>query len=105
MILDKDFKFIDLFAGIGGFHCAMDRYSDNRAKCVLASEINEEAKNTYEKHFNVEINGDITKIKPEEIKEYVDVVCGGFPCQTFSRAGQQQGFGDPRGNLFREIIR
>lgn len=105
MILDKDFKFIDLFAGIGGFHCAMDRYSDNLAKCVLASEINKEAKNTYEKHFNVEINGDITKIKPEEIKEYVDVVCGGFPCQTFSRAGQQQGFGDPRGNLFREIIR
>ncbi|MCI5583045.1 MAG: DNA cytosine methyltransferase [Anaeroplasma sp.] len=105
MLLNKDFKFIDLFAGIGGFHCAMDKYSNGRAKCVLASEINEEAKKLYENHFGMEINGDIKEIMPNDIKEYVDVVCGGFPCQTFSRAGMQKGFGDPRGTLFREIIR
>lgn len=105
MLLDKNFKFIDLFAGIGGFHCAMQKYSNGEAKCVLASEINEEAKKIYEKYFNMKIKGDITKIDPSEINEYVDVVCGGFPCQTFSKAGMQKGFGDPRGTLFKEIIR
>lgn len=101
----KNFKFIDLFAGIGGFHCAMDKYSNGNAKCVMASEINDEAKRIYEKHFNMSILGDITKIKKNDIPEEFDVVCGGFPCQTFSKAGMQKGFGDPRGTLFREIIR
>ena len=101
----KNFKFIDLFAGIGGFHCAMDKYSNGNAKCVMASEINDEAKRIYEKHFNMNILGDITKIKKDDITEEFDVVCGGFPCQTFSKAGMQKGFGDPRGTLFREIIR
>ncbi len=105
MILEKDFKFIDLFAGIGGFHCAMEKYSDKNAKCVMASEINEEAKKIYENHFNMKVLGDITKIKKEDIKDNFDVVCGGFPCQTFSKAGMQKGFGDPRGTLFREIVR
>ncbi len=105
MILMKNFKFIDLFAGIGGFHCAMDKYSNGNAKCVMASEINDEAKRIYEKHFNMSILGDITKIKKNDIPEEFDVVCGGFPCQTFSKAGMQKGFGDPRGTLFREIIR
>lgn len=105
MILKKDFKFIDLFAGIGGFHCAMDRYSEGQAICILASEINTDAKRIYEKNFNMEVNGDITKINKDDIVEYFDVVCAGFPCQTFSKAGMQQGFGDPRGTLFKEIIR
>lgn len=105
MILEKDFKFIDLFAGIGGFHCAMEKYSDKNAKCIMASEINEEAKKIYENHFNMKVLGDITKIKKEDIKDNFDVVCGGFPCQTFSKAGMQKGFGDPRGTLFREIVR
>lgn len=105
MILSKDFKFIDLFAGIGGFHCAMDKYSQGKAKCIMASEINLDAKKTYEKHFNMNVMGDITKIKKSDIKETFEVVCGGFPCQTFSKAGMQKGFGDPRGTLFKEIIR
>lgn len=105
MILEKNFKYIDLFSGIGGFHCAMDKYSDGLAKCILASEINEDAKRTYEKYFKMNVHGDITKIDPSEIKENFDVCCGGFPCQTFSKAGMQKGFGDPRGTLFKEIIR
>lgn len=105
MILRKDFKFIDLFAGIGGFHCAMDRYSDGQAVCIMASEINSDAKRIYEKNFKMKVMGDITKINKVDINEYVDVVCAGFPCQTFSKAGMQQGFGDPRGTLFKEIIR
>jgi len=105
MVLNDDFKFIDLFAGIGGFHCAMDRYSKGKAKCIMASEINPDAKATYEKYFKMNALGDITKISKDEIPGTFDVVCGGFPCQTFSKAGMQQGFGDPRGTLFREIIR
>ena len=105
MVLNDDFKFIDLFAGIGGFHCAMDRYSKGKAKCIMASEINPDAKTTYEKHFKMNVMGDITKISKKDIPDAFDVVCGGFPCQTFSKAGMQKGFGDPRGTLFREIIR
>lgn len=105
MFLNEDFKFIDLFAGIGGFHCAMDKYSGGKAKCIMASEINSDARATYEKHFKMNALGDITKISKDDIPGTFDVVCGGFPCQTFSKAGMQKGFGDPRGTLFREIIR
>lgn len=105
MILNKNFKYIDLFAGIGGFHCAMDKYSNGKARCIMASEINSDARKTYEQYFKMKALGDITKITKDQILEDFDVVCGGFPCQTFSKAGMQQGFGDPRGTLFREIIR
>ena len=105
MLLNDDYTFIDLFAGIGGFHCAMDKYSNGKAKCVLAAEIDNNAKNTYKANFGIEPYGDIRQISPDEIKERVDVVCGGFPCQTFSKAGMRKGFGDPRGTLFKEIIR
>lgn len=105
MFLNEDFNFIDLFAGIGGFHCAMDKYSGGKAKCIMASEINSDARATYEKHFKMNALGDITKISKDDIPGTFDVVCGGFPCQTFSKAGMQKGFGDPRGTLFREIIR
>lgn len=105
MLLPKDFKFIDLFAGIGGFHCAMSKYSDNKAQCVMASEIDENARLIYENNFKIKPLGDIRKINQSDIKEPYDVVCGGFPCQTFSKAGMQKGFGDPRGTLFKEIIR
>ena len=105
MLLPKNFKFIDLFAGIGGFHCAMSKYSDNKAQCVMASEIDENARLIYENNFKIKPLGDIRKINQSDIKEPYDVVCGGFPCQTFSKAGMQKGFGDPRGTLFKEIIR
>lgn len=103
MVIDKNFSFIDLFAGIGGFHCAMKKYSPE-SRCIMASEINKDARKVYEDNYGMEPMGDITKIDPKALGKY-DVICGGFPCQTFSKAGSQQGFKDPRGTLFQEIIR
>jgi DNA (cytosine-5)-methyltransferase 1 len=96
------FKFIDLFAGIGGFHQAM-RYLGG--ECVMASEINQACVDTYKLNFkNVDVRGDIRKIKPESIPPF-DVLCAGFPCQPFSKAGAQKGFNDEcRGNLFLVIM-
>lgn len=102
--MKKDFTYIDLFAGIGGFHCAMDIISDGKAKCIFASEIDEHARKVYKDNFGIEPLGDIRKIDPSKYPA-PDIVCGGFPCQTFSKAGKQDGFKDPRGTLFREIIR
>lgn len=102
--LKNSFTFIDLFAGIGGFHSAMDIISEGNAKCLYASEIDEYAQKIYEDNFHIKPLGDIRKIDPSKY-ECPDIVCGGFPCQTFSKAGKQNGFKDPRGTLFREIIR
>ena len=99
-----NFKFIDLFAGIGGFHQAM-RYLGG--KCVMAAEINKGCLNTYRENFNIEnndIRGDVNNIDPKTIKPF-DVLCAGFPCQPFSKAGAQKGFEDEtRGNLFYKIM-
>ena len=104
-ILKKNFTFIDLFAGIGGFRLAMRNIS-KESKCLYASEINNEAAKTYELNFNQKPLGDIRNINPKLLKlKSPDVVCGGFPCQTFSKGGNQAGFKDSRGTLFREIIR
>lgn len=101
-------KFIDLFAGIGGFHLA---FHENGAECVFASEWNEPARKTYEENFNKispkifkygRFASDITKVAPKDIPDF-DIVCGGFPCQPFSQAGFKKGFGDERGNLFFNI--
>jgi len=102
--------FIDLFAGIGGFHIGM---SNAGAKCVFASEINKYARITYKENFYKDIpevfnnnlfNEDITKIEPKDIPEF-DIICGGFPCQPFSQAGLKKGFDDDRGNLFFNIAK
>ena len=103
MLLKKDFKYIDLFAGIGGFHCAMQKYS-KKAKCIMASEINKEAAKVYYDNYKIKPLGDIKEIDGRKLQDY-DVLCAGFPCQAFSKAGAQQGFGDPRGTLFYEIVR
>lgn len=104
-ILKKDFTYIDLFAGIGGFRLAMTNYSKD-SKCLFASEINNDAARTYELNYGHKPLGDIRKIDLKKLGfESPDVVCGGFPCQTFSKGGQQAGFKDSRGTLFREIIR
>lgn len=103
MVINDDFKFIDLFAGIGGFHCAMKNYS-RQAECVFACEINKKAQKIYELNFGLTPFGDIKEVDPEIIEDY-DVLCAGFPCQTFSKAGFQEGLKDPRGTLFQEIIR
>jgi DNA (cytosine-5)-methyltransferase 1 len=110
-------KFIDLFAGIGGFHLAFSRAG---AKCVFVSEWDEHARKTYEHNFRKtdpelfnkglfagERNlfaGDITKIDAKDIPNF-DIVCGGFPCQPFSQAGFKKGFSDTRGTLFHDIVR
>ena len=103
---DYDFKFIDLFAGIGGFRLAMQNV---KGKCVFTSEWDNGAQKTYRANFGETPFGDITK---KTTKEYIpddfDVLCAGFPCQAFSIAGKREGFEDTRGTLFfdlEEIIR
>jgi len=95
------FKFIDLFAGIGGFRIAMQSLG---GKCVFTSEWDEQAKKTYEANFGEVPFGDITK---DETKKFIpdgfDVLCAGFPCQAFSIAGKRGGFEDTRGTLFFDV--
>jgi len=92
----KELKFIDLFAGIGGFHNAL---SDFEAKCVFASEWDKHASQTYLANYNIIPVGDITKVAEENIPTH-DILCAGFPCQTFSISGKRKGFADTRGTLF-----
>lgn len=102
--MDKFFNqasFIDLFAGIGGFHQALSRFG---AKCVFASEWDKNAAQTYSANYGIEPFGDITQIAEQDIPPH-DILCGGFPCQAFSISGKQQGFNDTRGTLFFEIAR
>lgn len=90
------FKFIDLFAGIGGIRLPFDEIG---GKCVFSSEIDKFARQTYEANFGEEAKGDITQIEPSEIPDF-DLLLAGFPCQPFSQAGLQKGFDDTRGTLF-----
>jgi len=96
-----DFKFIDLFAGIGGFRLALQNLG---GKCIFTSEWDKEAKRTYKANFGETPFGDITK---EETKQYIpdgfDLLCAGFPCQAFSIAGKRGGFEDTRGTLFFDV--
>lgn len=98
------FTFIDLFAGVGGFHQAM-RYLGG--ECVMAAEINQECVKTYMMNYKTiekTVRGDVNKIDPATIAPF-DVLCAGFPCQPFSKAGAQKGFRDEtRGNLFYKIM-
>lgn len=97
----RNFKYIDLFAGIGGFHQAMKNLG---GECVFASEIDSFASKTYETNYKIAPHGDITKISEDDIPVH-DVLCAGFPCQTFSKAGGQRGMEDTRGTLFFDIAR
>lgn len=95
-------KFIDLFAGLGGFHLALKQLD---YECVFASEISEELRAVYKKNFGCEPEGDIRNVDVNDIPEH-DILCAGFPCQPFSKAGQQNGFACPtRGTLFYDIVR
>ena len=95
------FKFIDLFAGIGGFRIAMQNLG---GKCVFTSEWDKEAKRTYKANFGEMPFGDITKEKTKSfIPDNFDVLCAGFPCQAFSIAGRRGGFEDTRGTLFFDV--
>ena len=96
------FTFIDLFAGIGGFHLAMHEMG---GKCVFASEWDKDAQETYKANYGIVPYGDIKKIDEKDIPPH-DVLCAGFPCQPFSKAGKQEGFDDEtKGTLFFDIER
>lgn len=96
-----DFKFIDLFAGIGGFRIALQNIG---GKCVYTSEWNVDSQKTYRTNFGEIPFGDITK---KSTKNYIpddfQVLCAGFPCQAFSIAGNRKGFQDTRGTLFFDL--
>ena len=95
-------RFFDLFSGIGGFHLGMTAANHT---CVGACENDKYARSVYRQHFqDVHIWEDATKINPQKLPNF-DVLCAGFPCQAFSVAGKEQGFNEPRGTLFYEIIR
>ena len=97
----KSYKFIDLFAGIGGIRRPFDNLG---CECVFSSEIDKYAIQTYQANFNEVPSGDITKIDAKEIPSF-DILLAGFPCQAFSIAGKRQGFADTRGTMFFEIQR
>ena len=98
---NKDYKYIDLFAGLGGFHLALEQLGGG--KCVFASELKKDLQDLYRINFPQTpiVEGDITQIPPSDIPAH-DILCAGFPCQPFSQAGKRQGFEDEkqRGNLF-----
>lgn len=102
------YKFIDLFAGIGGIHLAFHKAG---AECVFASEWDEDARKTYERNFQkispkvfrgANFAGDITNLEKSVIPNF-DILTGGFPCQPFSQAGHGKGFKDVRGTLFFDV--
>jgi len=97
----KDYTFIDLFSGIGGFRLALESLG---AKCVFSSEINPQAAKTYQENFGELPNGDITQINESDIPSH-DILCAGFPCQAFSASGKKMGFADSRGTLFFDVAR
>ena len=100
--LDTDkLKFIDLCCGIGGFHQALIKLG---MECVMASDIDKDCQDTYETNYGIKPRGDLSKIKVDEIPKF-DVLCAGFPCQPFSKAGYQNGFEDERGNIFFDICK
>jgi len=121
--VDEPIRFIDLFAGIGGFHLAFHSPKTQKihpTKCVFVSEWDAYARETYQLNFKKKspelfkvdeesgemplFAGDITKVPASAIPDF-DVLCGGFPCQPFSQAGLKKGLNEARGTLFFDIAR
>lgn len=97
----RGFKFIDLFAGIGGIRLAFEAVGGT---CVFACDIDPDAQLTYYHNFGEKPEGDITRIPAESIPDH-DILLAGFPCQAFSIMGNRRGFCDTRGTLYFEIER
>jgi len=109
-VTETKHKFIDLFAGIGGFHVA---FHNAGAECVFVSEWDESARTTYRHNFykvspevfrSGNFVGDITKVDEKKVPDF-DIITGGFPCQPFSQAGFKKGFNEARGTLFFDVVR
>ncbi len=99
--MTNKFKFIDLFAGVGGIRIPFEELGGD---CVFSSEWDKFSQQTYEANFGEIPHGDITEIDAKDIPKH-DLLVGGFPCQAFSQAGLKKGFKDTRGTMFFEIAR
>ena len=97
----KNWKLIDLFAGLGGFRLALESLG---AECVYSSEWDIPVQEVYYNNFGDIPDGDITKVNEKSIPNH-DILCAGFPCQAFSISGKQRGFRDDRGTLFFDVAR
>lgn len=97
----KGYTFIDLFCGMGGFRTALEEIG---CSCVFSSDIDTNVQKTYQLNFDEQPKGDITKISATDIPDH-DILCAGFPCQSFSIAGKRMGFEDTRGTMFFEVAR
>lgn len=94
-------KFIDLFCGIGGFHQALNKYN---SECVLACDIDNKCREVYELNYGIKPEKNIKDINEKNIPDF-DVLCAGFPCQSFSNGGKKKSLNDSRGTLFEDILR
>ena len=95
-------RFIDLFAGLGGFHLALRRLGH---ECVFASEVDRTLQELYLRNFGMPPHGDIRQLEMGSVPDH-DILCAGFPCQPFSKAGYQDGLWNPvDGTLFKDIVR
>lgn len=96
------FKFVDLFAGLGGFHSGLSRLG---GKCVFAAELDEYLRDLYSKNYNIMPEGDIRLVGESDVPSH-DLLCAGFPCQPFSRAGKKKGTECPEsGKLIDDVLR
>ena len=95
-------RFVDLFAGLGGFHLGVGRLGH---RCVFASEIDESLVELYERNFGVTPAGDVRAVRVSNVPEH-EILCAGSPCQPFSKAGEQHGLNCPKwGDLLDHVLR
>lgn len=100
--MNKKLRFIDLFAGLGGFHSAL---SSLGMECVFACELENSLRDIYEKNYGLRPEGDIREVNEKDIPQH-DILCAGFPCQPFSVAGMKKGAKCPTsGRLIDDVIR
>jgi len=100
-IINSNLKYIDLFCGIGGFHQALNKIG---AQCILACDIDKDCRNVYKDNYGIEPISNVKDIDEKTMADF-DILCAGFPCQSFSNGGKKKCFEDERGLLFDEIMR
>ena len=98
---DNNIKFVDLFCGIGGFHQAICKYN---SQCVMACDKDNKCREIYELNYGIKPKKDIKNIDEKKLPDF-DILCAGFPCQSFSNGGKKKNLNDPRGTLFEDILR